>query len=136
MKTVNLDGVDYVVLSPKEYEAMSKRPIIFCGELVEVQVPFLDNNIVNWNDGFNWVGLTGIIYKGNKITSKQLRTLRDIIRGTNLPNGTEMLGLKLDGVDIKLQEIESILGFIEESFTKDNASDIYRDAQVTTKYYL
>ena len=91
--------IDELVQSDNEYTLNGIR--------VNIQIPFIDCGCSNWYDHPN--DYVGIIYKGEKVTYIQLKTILDIAKGfyKNLSPLTTA-ELKFDGKDLNLYELERI----------------------------
>ena len=125
MKKKEVNGIEYVLLTPDQYKTMlnSQRYYVLNGNTINIQIPFKDNNVSNWNDISFSDRHCGIIYKETKITLGELRIMLDIANNqyTNL-NKLTTCKVKFDYQDVNIQELEAIVSRID-SFKTERYTD-------------
>ncbi|MBK7362672.1 MAG: hypothetical protein IPJ01_10290 [Micavibrio sp.] len=121
MKKQEVDGIEYVLLTPDQYKTMlnSQRYYVLNGNTINIQIPFKDNNVSNWNDINNADSHCGIIYKDTKITLGELRTMLAIsINEYSKLNRLTKCKVKFDNQDLNIQELEAIVSRIDSFKTE------------------
>jgi tRNA-binding EMAP/Myf-like protein len=112
MEKRKIDGVDYVLLSEAEYQEVlsSKKYPTLNRSVVNIQIPFKDNNVSNWNEPFNADSHCGVIYKENKITLGELRLML-IIAINEHPdlNKLTKCSVVFDGSPLNVMELTSLI---------------------------
>ena len=125
MEKRKIDGVEYILLSEAEYQDIKnkqKYPTLN-RSVVNIQIPFKDNNVSNWNDRAD--SHCGIIYKENKVTLGELRNMLAIaINEYSSLNKLTTCSVKFDGNALDIHELTSLITKIDSFKTKEYGTQV------------